>query len=54
MDNESVEDFRTWVASVRDWGGGRGPVDLGFYDAEELWEVVGSGMVSVFAVVAVV
>ena len=34
--------------------GGRGPVDLGFYDAEELWEVVGSGVVSVFAVVVVV
>jgi hypothetical protein len=53
MDNESVEDFRTCGTSVWDWGGGV-PVDLGFYDAEELGEVVGSGMVSVSAVVVVV
>ena len=53
MDNESVEDFRSCGTSARDWGGGA-PVYLGFYDAEELGEVIGSGVVSVFAVMVVV
>jgi hypothetical protein len=48
--------LKTLGAAVRQCGtgGGGAPVYLGFYDAEELGEVVGSGVVSVFAVMVVV